>query len=316
MDGVSFQDLSESEYVQIMQDNVTSFTERLNFSARDWHKLVSCARSVKHVLGGASGAYDEEALEEVGEDDQNVDNAGAVLGGRDVYPPRHVYQPLTTEASSQPRVVYPPPSTSSQPRPPSSQPPSPSSSSSSPKPQHKARPSVARQVPSSEHVQQPAESPEVPPPPPPPWRQLEEASPPGMSGCRGVKRPYEELAEPLSIIVSGMCPLCKVPRAECFRPGDWGCPVCGQHNYPSKLVCSNYRCLAKKGVAVLCAPTPQAPPPVGPPVPSSWCDSCRRPRSECWRPNDWECPWCKNHNYARKQVVAAECSAGWEWVCL
>ena len=140
--------------------------------------------------------------------------------------------------------------------------------------------------------------------------QLEEASPPGMSGCRGVKRPYEEL----SIIASGMCPLCKVPRAECFRPGDWGCPVCGQHNYPSKSACSNYRCLAKRGVAVLCAPAPQAPPPVGPP--SSWCGSCQRPRSECWKPNDWECPWCKNHNYARKQVVAAECSAGWEWVCL
>ena len=66
VDGVSFQDLSESEYVQIMQDNVTSFMERLNFSARDWHKLESCARSVKHVLGGVSGAYDEEALEEVG----------------------------------------------------------------------------------------------------------------------------------------------------------------------------------------------------------------------------------------------------------
>ena len=149
--------------------------------------------------------------------------------------------------------------------------------------------------------------------------QLEEASPPGMSECRGVKRPWdrpydnEELApEP-----SGMCPVCRVPRAECFRPGDWGCPVCGQHNYPSKLVCSNYRCLAKKGATVPCAPAPQwqAPPPVVDPT-SSWCHSCRRHRSECWKPNDWECPWCKNHNYARKQVVAAECSAGWEWVCL
>ena len=120
-------------------------------------------------------------------------------------------------------------------------------------------------------------------------------------GCRGVKRLSEELAEPLSIIVSGMCPLCKVPRAECFRPGDWGCPVCGQHNYPDKLVCSNYRCQTMKGVAVLCAPGPPAPP-APPPAPSSWCDSCRRPRSECWKPNDWECPWCKNHNYARKQV--------------
>ena len=149
--------------------------------------------------------------------------------------------------------------------------------------------------------------------------QLEEASPPGMSECRGVKRPWDRPYdnEELPPEPSGMCPQCKVLRAECFRPGDWGCPVCGQHNYPSKLDCSNYRCLAKKGATVPCAPAPQwqAPPPVVDPT-SSWCHSCRRPRSECWKPNDWECPWCKNHNFARKQVLAAECSAGWEWVCL
>ena len=51
MDGVSFKDLSESEYVQNMQDNVTSLTERLNFSARDWLNVESCMRSLKHALG-------------------------------------------------------------------------------------------------------------------------------------------------------------------------------------------------------------------------------------------------------------------------
>ena len=30
---------------------MTSYMERLNFSSADWHKLESCARSVKHVLG-------------------------------------------------------------------------------------------------------------------------------------------------------------------------------------------------------------------------------------------------------------------------
>ena len=153
--------------------------------------------------------------------------------------------------------------------------------------------------------------------------QLEaEASPPGpgMSECRGVKRPWERPNdsdnEELPPEPTGWCPQHKVLRTECFRAGDWVCPVCGQHNFPSKLDCSNHRCQAPKGATVPCAPTPQwqAPPPVGPA--SSWCTSCRRPRSECWKPNDWECPWCKNHNYARKQVVAAECSAGWEWVCL
>ena len=276
--------------------------ERLNFSARDWDKLESCALSVKHLMGVASGPpgnYDEEALQEAGEDDnvividndQNVDNVDAMMGGRDVSPqPRPPsYPPPPTELQPRP-PSHPPPSKSSQPRPPY---PPPSSSSCNPK----ARP-LRKPVPSSEHVQQPAESPEVPPPPPPHPEMLArrrrvapaaapqlKANPPGMSGCRGVKRLNEELAEPLSIIVSGMCPLCKMPRAECFRPGDWGCPVCGQHNYPDKLVCTNYRCKAKKGVAVLCAPGPPAPP-APPPAPSSWCDSCRRPRSECWKPND------------------------------
>ena len=293
-----------------MQDNVTSFTERLNFSARDWHKLESCARSVKHALGGARCAYDEEALEEAGEDDQNVDNAGAVLGGRDVYPPRHV-QPLTTEASgSSTASSRSSTASSSRPRP----------TQLRPHPPPHPPPTAAPQL---EEASPPGMSecrgvklrPQPPPHPPPPAApQLEEASPPGMSECRGVKRPYdnEELAEP-----SGMCPVCKVPRAECFRPGDWGCPVCGQHNYPSKSVCSNYRCRAKRGAVVPCAPAPQAAPP-DPPRPSwhHWCDSCKKNRAECWKKNDWECPYCKNHNYARKQVVAAECSAGWEWVCL
>ena len=304
VEGVSFADLSESEYVELMQDNLTSFMERLNFSAQDSFKLLYCLRSLMHALGCANGAYDEKALEEVGEDDQIVAD-GDAAGGPEVFnayafPPRHVSQ------------LQPPP-----PTPPS---PPPSSSPSSPMPQDERRPlRIPCQVPSSGHVQQPAESPEVPLPPPPPHpemlarhRRVAPAVAP-KSRCRGVKRPYEELAETeqLPILVSGMCPQCKVPRADCFRPGDWGCPLCGQHNYSSKLVCSNYRCLAKRGVVVQCAPLGQQAPPIVVPGPSSsWCFSCHRPRSECWKPNDWECPWCKNHNYARKQVVAAECSAG------
>ena len=80
VEGVSFADLSESEYVELMQDNLTSFMERLNFSAHDSVKLLSCLRSLMPSLGCANGAYDEKALEEVGEDDQIVANGDAAGG--------------------------------------------------------------------------------------------------------------------------------------------------------------------------------------------------------------------------------------------
>ena len=171
----------------------------------------------------------------------------------------------------------------------------------------KARPAVAKARPSR---RAPIEAPTPPPPPTVPplemsrrapgHRQLAPQQPeqpplPEMLGGRGVTRGNEELGGP-----SGMCPQCRVPRSSCFRLGDWACPLCGQHNYPSKFICTNYRCKARKGVSVPSAPTPGQLP--APSSPTTWCDSCRRPRSECWKPNDWECPYCKNHNYARKQV--------------
>ena len=254
MDGVSFEDLSESSYVNMVADNLTSYMERLNFSSRDWHKLESCARSVKHVLGGgASSIYDEAALEEVGESDDQDDD-GHVLGGRDVHPP--AYPPRRPRQAS-----WPQDSTSSI-----------ASSSSPPKHPKQVAPSMPEHVP----VQQ---FPELPPPPPPHPVPRE-----ARLGRRGVKRVLED-----SELAAGICPICRVPRVECFRPGDWGCPVCGQHNYPDKSTCSNYKCRAKRGAVVLSAPAPRAtPPPVGP-APLG-CDSCRKPRSECWKPNDWECP--------------------------
>ena len=84
MDGATFQDLAQKEYLDIVQDNVAAYTERLNFSARDWHKLTSCALSWKSALGGEDGDHDEEALAEVGATDSDVDESGGVvLGSRE-----------------------------------------------------------------------------------------------------------------------------------------------------------------------------------------------------------------------------------------
>ena len=329
LDGANFYNLTQWEYVEIVQANVTAYAERLNFSARDWHKVESCARSWKHVLGGEGGDHDEEAVAEVGANDSDVDeNSGVVaLGSRGVtLKPR--------------RQIQLEPST-------------PSSSSSSSAPSAKARPrgSVAismmppqkpSTVPPSEAPPLPvtllrgrevvpptdeAPPPEAPPPSPPPHQHLEavaarraaaaalrrpkppdEPPRPEMLGGRNVTRAHAELGGS-----TGMCPQCHVPRSTCFREGDWACALCGQHNYPSKHVCTNFRCKARKGAAVESAPVPEmlGGRHVTSSSPTSWCDSCRRPRTECWKPNDWECPYCKNHNYARKQVSQQRvCVAG------
>lgn len=39
-----------------------------------------------------------------------------------------------------------------------------------------------------------------------------------------------------------------------------------------------------------------------------WCQHHRCRKSECMKPNDWSCPTCQFHNYARKQ--APSCSQG------
>ena len=37
-------------------------------------------------------------------------------------------------------------------------------------------------------------------------------------------------------------------------------------------------------------------------VPVGWCRGCAKPRTECYKPFDWACPLCGNHNWARKQA--------------
>ena len=162
----------------------------------------------------------------------------------------------------------------------------------------------------------PAGVPAPPPPPPHPVERPRRATPTAASrreeasvsesGRRGVKR-----ARRLEDLLQGTCPLCKVPRSDCFQPGDWACRKCGQHNYPRRTFCTNKNCGVPKDFLMLSAPTPKTAPKVAR-ISSSWCDSCKKPKTECWKANDWECPYCLNHNYARKQVLAAafQCRVG------
>ena len=54
MNGESFDDLSEEQYMKIVEENVASFKTRLNFSQGDHAKLADAARSFVGVLGGCN----------------------------------------------------------------------------------------------------------------------------------------------------------------------------------------------------------------------------------------------------------------------
>ena len=98
----------------------------------------------------------------------------------------------------------------------------------------------------------------------------------------------------------GWCPQCHKMRAECFLSGDWACAKCGQHNYAAKTQCTNSRCAQEREDVDLSVDQEEEEAPVR--ASSPWCISCRKLKADCWKLNDWECPWCNNHNYARKQV--------------
>ena len=76
---------------------------------------------------------------------------------------------------------------------------------------------------------------------------------------------------------TGWCITCHKWRSECMGPDDWVCKVCGQHNWPSAVQCSNVKCR------------------------SHWCSTCQMPKDTCYKHHDWTCPTCDNHCYARSQ---------------
>ena len=269
-------------------------------------------------------------MAEVGATDSDVDESGVVLGRRDVTasPSSSSDRPAAKPTAKARPSRKPSPPTEAPTPPPPPVPPTSRRARWAPRPPPPQMLGGRGVTPGHEELGGPSgpQQPEHPPPPemlggrgvtpeelggPSGPQQPEHPPPPEMLGGRGVTRGHEELGGP-----TGMCPQCRVPRSSCFRLGDWACDLCGQHNFPSKLVCTNYRCKARKGVTVVSAPMPTELPVVS--ATTTWCDSCRRPRSECWKPNDWECPYCKNHNYARKQVSRQSvcvCVPGWQ-ICM
>jgi len=80
-----------------------------------------------------------------------------------------------------------------------------------------------------------------------------------------------------------------IPTTNEFRPGNWACPSCGNHNFASKTACNNCQ-LPKEGLDGL-------------PMPSDGGGGRGGGGGGGGgdvRPGDWTCPSCNNHNYANK----------------
>ena len=81
-------------------------------------------------------------------------------------------------------------------------------------------------------------------------------------------------------------------RSSTVKSGDWICPKCKNHNFANKKVCNRSNC--------------EQPKPRGG---SGRRDTRRREFGQSrghenpnMKPGDWNCPKCKNHNFARRDV--------------
>jgi hypothetical protein len=156
------------------------------------------------------------------------------------------------------------------------------------------RPPLTPPRPSLTPRPQPPPGPPPGPPPPPPPPQPSQATINTHSG---------------NAFFIGWCPKCHQDREDCFRPGDWACAHCGQHNDDSMDTCSSDRCGRPREDLDLSSAS-DAPAAV---VAGRWCPSCRMWKKKCYKSNDWECPWCGNHCFARKQVGR---NMSWGWAGL
>lgn len=109
-----------------------------------------------------------------------------------------------------------------------------------------------------------------------------------------------------------------------MRPGDWCCPMCGNHNYASKTACN--KCKVSKFAAMGGGLVMSSPFGMTGSHPGDWncracgntnyasrdsCNRCSVPKAAFisksgMRPGDWLCQSCQNHNYADK-VICNKC---------
>ena len=268
------------------------FAERLNFQPHEWKKVESLIADVAPGFSEEGAALralvDREALAEVAADDN--DEVGA--SGRS----DEVERSGRSDEVRSDEVEW------------SGKPPSERSGATVAgrravlRPTAKwpaAPPNPAPALPSGPPTPPPA--PAVPPsqPPPPALDRRSRSRNRGVwqsrPRSRSVRRSYSWSVRP-----QGWCPQCHCMRADCFNPGDWACLHCGQHNYGDKSECSNFRCKRKRQELEFVSSCEEKAPQR---AQSPWCISCKKLKTVCFRLNDWECPWCCNHNFARKQAL-------------
>ena len=82
-------------------------------------------------------------------------------------------------------------------------------------------------------------------------------------------------------------------RGSSMKPGDWSCPKCKNHNYANKKVCNRNGCEE---------PKPRGGGGRGRDSRGYRSNNSGGFNNSDMKPGDWNCPKCKNHNYAKRTV--------------
>jgi len=82
-------------------------------------------------------------------------------------------------------------------------------------------------------------------------------------------------------------------RGSSMKPGDWRCPKCKNHNFANKKVCNRTGCEE---------PKPRGGGGRGRDSRGHRPSNSGGFRDSNMKPGDWNCPKCKNHNYAKRTV--------------
>ena len=78
-----------------------------------------------------------------------------------------------------------------------------------------------------------------------------------------------------------------------MKPGDWSCPKCKNHNFSNKKVCNRTGCEE---------PKPRGGGGRGRDSRGYQSSNSGGFNDSNMKPGDWNCPKCKNHNYAKRTV--------------